>query len=343
MKNALSFFKYFSSACHAGVLNFLICVLLLWAGKLHSQAKEAVLYSETYFATATLYSSFKDSLPFYFFKHTQGGDTKLNEADITEDVMLARAYVIPVPVLINGNFKTVPFEIWSNALKSQPFVPKQKTADTKALSREEKLRLEMEPTTHRMVEGEDSAQRARRIKKETEAFERTNADKGLLAPQAGPKQDSNAKAVAISDSTAMSLPLLLKQKKVPDSLISKLETMGEGAWLKWLYALQLKAGNVLFCDSTSNMPLVVLDAEQNPLDEYKRILHFWKNTYPMLWQNSNLDEHLLLADSEDAYIEKYGKLMMMGANNNGLVKKQLMKEIVAFPCNNLVKEYVLPH
>jgi hypothetical protein len=91
------------------------------------------------------------------------------------------------------------------------------------------------------------------------------------------------------------------------------------------------------------MPLVLLDAEQNPIDEYKRILHFWKNTYPSLWQNSNLDEHLLLADSEDAYIEKYGKLMMMGANNNGLVKKQLMKEMVAFPCNNLVKEYVLPH
>jgi len=268
----------------------------------------------------TCYDFVKDKLPFYFFSYAQGGalvppTDRVEGLDYGDQLspitMNARCNVVAFPVLITGDVNQDPYRIWADALT---FV-----TDTIKLSTTEK-----EAQKQKFLLQKTEEANARKL--EAERFKKLKADAAGKTPEEF-KEDSIQLAALIekekfiakaasekevqSNSSSFINEAQLKSKGIPDSIITKMKSLGDKNGLRWLYEQQVLAGNVLFCVATTKIPILLMKDKQEPVVEYMKILEFWKTNYVSVYLNSKLEEHMFIKESIEKYFSAFGKSSLL--------------------------------
>jgi len=317
---------------HFNLYLFLAFSSALFAYNPVKSQTQAPIYSETYFSTIDSYEKYKDSLPFYLFPYGIGG-ALMNEGQLEEDVMKARAYTINFPVIITS-VSDNPFKLWSQALLYQDTVTlnaptaKRKT-ETPKMSKEDKIAYEK---SQRVLSPEEIEQEkaiaekeelyAERVKKEKQSPNTSPTEKNSKSTEKQKEQNAKPaeqkdkpveqKKNEISQPTIQILPSAFSQ--LPDSIKTMVELKGMEKGLMWLYQQQIIAGNALFCDVDSKMPVAILNSgSQSDFALYAQVLNLWKNEYKSIWKNSTLEAHLPFKENKDmsAIVGQIGKNSMV--------------------------------
>lgn len=279
------------------------------------------------------YEQIKDSLPFYFFKYANGS-AYYNETNFDQNNLKARCYIVNFPVLINGNFDQDPYNLWVDAIKfkAEPALTK---LDIEKIKSEEKNKKELEAKKKKegtnATDEEDPIQKEKRLMKEAESKARMQKDSSIKNTTISnePKEVLNDQKNSVIEEKKNSNSLtkeLLIAKNFPDSIITRIFALGESDGLRWIYNQQIVAGNVLFCNTESSIPVFQDKGEADAIEVYKKLLVQWKQQYQSIWNNSSADDHLLIAESVDLYLEKNAKAGMM-SQNYSLNQKQYFKEL----------------
>jgi len=261
----------------------LFVLFITLSNSIASKAQTAItIYSETYYTTLASYESFKDSMPFYLIPYGLGG-ANANSSEIKEEIMLARANVIDLPVLITTE-QEKPFIIWKKALllddtissKPAPKLTKEQNLLTEKSSRPAFTPEEIER------QKSDSLKLA-----QTEIREQKNQTKSKTKDTKKPVKQSVSVADTNNNKSSIS-PSLYSQ--LPLSLRSRIKEMGTDKGIEWLYGQQLIAGNVLFCNAKSYLPIAVGFSNENEFTLYKNVIKYWKSKFTFIWKYSTLEE-----------------------------------------------------
>jgi hypothetical protein len=278
--------------------------------------------------TGFYYEKYKDILPFYFFTYGSGG-TLMSEDRIDEDVLKARTYIINFPVLITSVADN-PYKIWSQALLSQDTIGAipsitESQPKTPAMTEEEKMAFEK---SMRVLSPQEKEQEKAIAEKEKLYAERI--EKGKQLQNTSPtEKDSKSTEKKIEqkakpvEQKANPIDQIKKDtikpkiqlppsafSQLPDSIKTIVEQKGMEKGLMWLYQQQIVAGNVLFCDADTKMPIAILNTgTQSDFDAYAQVIKFWKNKYQSIWKNSNLKAYEPLRKNQDisTFVNENGK------------------------------------
>jgi hypothetical protein len=271
----------------------------------NAQTEVRVIAEENLQAHFT-YQQIKSNLPDYFFSYTLGG-TNMDDSNLDGASLRARAYVVPIPVLITGE-KFNSYDIWVNSFKT---IKKESTVkDSSMLTSEEKLAMDQTNTS------EDSASIAKeKFKKEIQLDEVKKKEAEIL------KEKLKKKEEKIKALEAENAPLPLSSfSLLPDSIKSILKDKGEELGYKWLYEQQVIAGNVLFCDTTSLIPIAFTIEGDAAIKNYNTTLKAWKRAYASIWGKSSTEQHNLIKNDIDAYFGQFGKNSSINVNFNQHIK-----------------------
>jgi hypothetical protein len=271
----------------------------------NAQTEVRVIAEENLQAHFT-YQQIKSNLPDYFFSYTLGG-TNMDDSNLDGAALRARAYVVPIPVLITGG-KVNSYDIWVNSFKTiDKETPKKNIVK---LSPKEKIAMEQANNS------EDSASIAKeKLKKEMKLGQANK--KEVEMPKEKP--ETIEKKIQIPDSTN-SLAPLSSFSLLPDSIKSILKDKGEELGYKWLYEQQVIAGNVLFCDTTSLIPIAFTIEGDAAIKNYNTTLKAWKRAYASIWGKSTTEQHNLIKNDIDAYFGQFGKDSSINVNFNKHIK-----------------------
>ncbi len=268
----------------------------------------------------TCYDFVKDKLPFYFFSYAQGGalvppTDRVEGLDYGDQLspitMNARCNIVAFPVLITGDVNQDPYRIWSDALTFVTDTLKL-SATEKEAEKQKLLLLKAEEANARKLE----AERFKKLKadaagKTPEEFKEDSIQLAALIEKEKFTAKEESKKEVQSNSGSFINEAQLKSKGIPDSIITKMKSLGDKNGLRWLYEQQVLAGNVLFCVATTKIPIFLMKDKQEPLVEYMKVLEFWKTNFAAIYMNSALDEHLSIKEGADKYFNKYGKASLL--------------------------------
>lgn len=252
------------------------------------------------------YQQLKANLPDYFFSYTLGG-TNMDDSNLDGAALRARTYVVPIPVLINGE-KDNSYDIWVNSFKT--IEKETMVKDSSMLTSEEKLAMEQ------VNSGKDSATIAKeKFKKEIQLDEVKKKEAEIIKEKLKKKEE---KIKALETENA---PLPLSSfSLLPDTIKTILKEKGEELGYKWLYEQQVIAGNVFFCEPTSLIPIAFTIEGEQAINNYNITLKAWKRAYASIWSKSTKEEHILIKNDIDAYFGQFGKNSSINVNFNQHIK-----------------------
>lgn len=287
--------------------------ILLLMSNISFCQKQAILYPETYFQTQQYYSQYVDKLPYYFFSYGLGGANEF-ESDLTEETMLARAYVVNFPVIIS-NMNESPFKLWSKALLYQDTLNAPRKSNDQDLkpkpSIEEKIALEK---TYRQLTDEEK-ESERQLEEKIKQFElnqqknnasnanKKDSPKEVSKNKSKDDQASSDKPLVDNSKTRLMNDTLLIApspfSQLPDSIKIKIQNMGTENGISWLYQQQIIAGNVVYADPNNMIPIPTKLNSKEDTELYAKMLVDWKKNYPFIWKKSNDPTHQLLQENSD--------------------------------------------
>jgi hypothetical protein len=258
--------------------------------------------TEEYLLALNNYNQYKENLPRYFFPYTLGG-TNNDDSNIDEAILRARAYVVPVPVLITGEKYDNSYNIWVNNFKALGY--SSENADGATLTYREKLALEP------IKSDKDSASLAKEIiTKELQLAEAKKKEAQNQKEQPKPKEDKKKATNNAKAETAPLSPFTL----LPDTIKAIVKEKGDKYGYIWLYNQQIIAGNVLFVDPITLIPVAVNIEGDEAINNYNITLNAWKKAYPSIWAKSTNEQHNLIEKDIDAYFGQFGKASNVNAN-----------------------------
>ena len=239
------------------------------------------------------YLLIKGNLPDYFLSYTLGGANN-NESHLDFAALRARAYVVPIPVLITGQ-KDNSFDIWVNSFKT---IEKETIIKVSTmLTPEEKLALEQ------VNSFKDSATIAKeKYKKEILLKEAKKKEAEIVKE----KPKTKDKKIQVLDAENTPIPLS-SFSLLPDTIKTILKEKGEELGYKWLYEQQVIAGNVLFCEPKTFIPIALTIEGDEAINNYYTTLKAWKRAYASIWSQSTIEQHILIQKDIDAYFGQFGK------------------------------------
>ena len=201
--------------------------------------------------------------------------------------------------------------------KAEPTLTK---LDIDKIKKEEKIKKELEDKKKKegtnATDEEDPIQKEKRLRKEAESKARAQKDSSYKNTTTSTELKEDVKAPNNSDpkdqvrDNSLTKEQLIA-KNFPDSIITRIFAMGESEGLRWIYNQQIVAGNVLFCNKESSIPVYLDKGIADPMEEYKKLLAQWKQQYQSIWSNSSIDDHILIAESVDSFFDKNAKKSMM--------------------------------
>jgi hypothetical protein len=262
-----------------------------FAKSIAQQAPPLTIQPESYYQELEKYSQIKDSLPFYFFTYCLGGQLR-NETEPTYQQLLARQYIIAMPVLISGNENIKPFELWRTSIIYA------RTKQSNFVNTEEKLAYEkrLDPNNKSIATSEQ------------EAIAIKNALKGLPPEQVSSNKDNkDSEKSNTKDSASKNKKNKNGSKDSPDAkgsnaeqqiydpiplaIKAKMLEMGEeNAW-EWLYNQQIIAGNVLYCHPQTLIPKSVGISNSEDVEVYSKVIAFWKKAYRKVLAEKKFPEY----------------------------------------------------
>lgn len=319
--------------------------LLCFFNASHVKAQvEATLYPEGFFELYNKYAAFKDSLPFYFNDYTLGG-SNANESNIQMETMNARFDVIDLPVLVTEPDDRS-FEYFKNALlfidKPEEIKEEPKPVEIQrpAMPKEEKILMELKSRENKTPEEEqqlknneekmESLARKQKAKQESDAKSQPNEKKAeanqkvanstnksekpketkSVNKQTAPNKTGNTGAKPAAPDTASLFAQL------PPHIKSRIANKSTDEAIKWLYNRQILAGNVVYCEKDTYMPLPTAVYDSEGLEKYNSfVFDFWKKKYKTIWVNSELEAHQKLAANDQGYFNANAKMNMAKAAN----------------------------
>lgn len=250
------------------------------------------------------FANYRDSLPFYFFTYCQGGATQ-NERVLPIEVMQARRWVVPFPVIITEELGKGQFEQWKEAL----IYAKNKGIEFKSPAEKEAFVANMnKPEFKSYYTPQELIKFKMNSRPEGSAEvlpESTNSEANKELKETGKKSSKKGK-----DDSTINAPQNLNYtyNPIPYSIKEKMFEMDEEAAWKWLFTQQVVAGNVIYCKAGANIPFALNVTDQAERNKYLNVLKLWKKAYPITIDKTNIPlVKELKKDDLDLFITEFGK------------------------------------